>query len=339
MCSELTGDWYGEVLAEFGDYLRANRGFSGHSLRAYLGDLRDLLGFLQKTKPLTPTEVMAALSDPMKIRGWLGQMSRQGASRATLARRIASFRTFSAWALKHGFMSRDAGAKLHTPKPDNSLPTILSETEAVKLLDVARERAFKQDTKETQNKNVAQGSQPQSGTREYRPNPVGLRDWALLEMLYATGVRVSELTGLKLRDINSSEGCIRVLGKGNKERIVPYGIPARVALEEYLEWGRCALVPREQPTTDWVFLGVKGGQLDTRMVRGMLHRMTAVAGVPDLGPHGLRHTAATHLLNGGADLRSVQEILGHASLGTTQRYTHLSTERLRQVYLQAHPYA
>ncbi len=160
-----------------------------------------------------------------------------------------------------------------------------------------------------------------------------------MELLYATGIRVSELTGLELANINKSQRTIRVTGKGDKQRVVPYGIPAALALEEYLEKGRPALVNPEKPALNRVFLGAKGGVLDTRIVRGMLHRLTAQAGVPDLGPHGLRHTAATHLLDGGADLRSVQEILGHASLATTQRYTHLSMDKLRAVYLQAHPRA
>lgn len=334
-----------QILADFEEYLRANRGFSPHSLRAYRGDLQELLAFLQPEGSLAPAGLSAALSDPARIRAWLGTMYRQGTSRATLARRIASFRTFSTWALKHGFMSRDSGSRLHAPKPDNALPTILSEAQVVRLLDTARVQAYTPrlgvlDAKSA--RKDSESGQDRSAAGEANPdisNPVGLRDWALLELLYATGVRVSELTGLRLRDINRGEATIRVYGKGDKERIVPYGIPAGLALEEYLEQGRPALIAPDKTAGDWVFLGVKGGRLDTRLVRGMLHRMTAVAGVPDVGPHGLRHTAATHLLNGGADLRSVQEILGHASLGTTQRYTHLSTEGLRRVYLQSHPHA
>lgn len=333
MNEETTAAWVEEIISDFGEYLKANRGFSPHSLRAYLGDLRELLDFLDPQSLESPQTVSESLSDPRTIRSWLGQLSRQGASRATLARRIASFRTFSAWAQKHGVLTRDSGAKLRSPKPDNALPTVLSEADAAKLLDAARKQAHGESTADD-----AENPAGKAGTPS-KSRAVALRDWALLEMLYATGVRVSELTGLKLGDVNRSEATIRVLGKGNKERIAPYGIPAGLALEEYLEQGRPELISAEKPQPDWVFLGVKGGRLDSRLVRGMVHRMTAIAGVPDLGPHGLRHTAATHLLNGGADLRSVQEILGHASLATTQRYTHLSVDRLRQVYLQAHPRA
>lgn len=353
--------WKSQVLAEFAEYLRANRGFSPHSLRAYLGDLRELLEFLcppvasvsaaglavsernseSPGRGFTDAELSSALSDPTRIRAWLGGMSRRGASRATLARRVASFRTFSAWALKHGFMSCDSGLRLHAPKPDNSLPTVLSEAQVARLLNTARLQAYSPGVHAKTSKSSEESPElaPGDSAVPHPANPVGLRDWALLELLYATGVRVSELTGLRLRDINRSEATIRVCGKGGKERVTPYGIPAGIALDEYLEQGRPALVSLDKDTGEWVFLGVKGGRLDTRLVRGMLHRMTALAGVPDLGPHGLRHTAATHLLNGGADLRSVQEILGHASLGTTQRYTHLSMAHLRQVYLQAHPHA
>lgn len=334
---------------EYADYLAKNRGFSPHSVRAYVGDLREYLEFVTKNVKVgeaiqagpaeresaekgsrgagLPTEsslrltrdFSAALGNPATVRSWLARMSSAGASRATIARRVASFRTFSTWARGRGYLEQDAGAKLHSPRPDSALPKVLDEDEAWRLLDTSRRLAFDQE----------------SGL----PRPVGLRDWALLEMLYATGVRVSELTGLRLADINWGERTVVVTGKGDKQRVVPYGLPASLALEEYLEKGRPALVKDEKSSQEWVFLGVKGARLDTRVVRGMLHRMTAVAKVPDLGPHGLRHTAATHLLNGGADLRSVQEMLGHASLATTQRYTHLSMERLREVYAQAHPRA
>lgn len=265
------------------------------------------------------SRLRADLANPARIRAWLGSMSRAGMSRATLARRVASFRTFASWAQVRGIVRGDAGENLRATRPDNALPTVLSAADAAHLLETARAAAYRED----------------SAT----PDSVKLRDWAALELLYATGIRVSELTGLELANINKSQRTIRVTGKGDKQRVVPYGIPAGLALEEYLEKGRPALVNPEKPALNRVFLGAKGGALDTRIVRGMLHRLTAQAGVPDLGPHGLRHTAATHLLDGGADLRSVQEILGHASLATTQRYTHLSMDKLRAVYLQAHPRA
>ncbi|MDD9206178.1 tyrosine-type recombinase/integrase, partial [Georgenia sp. 10Sc9-8] len=168
-------------------------------------------------------------------------------------------------------------------------------------------------------------------------DPVRLRDWAALELLYATGVRVSELVGIDLGDLDLGERTVRVLGKGAKERVVPFGAPAARAVEAWSAHGRPALVgPR---TGAALLLGARGGRLDPRTLRGVLHRLTAVAGVRDLAPHGLRHSAATHLLAGGSDLRTVQEVLGHASLGTTQRYTHITPERLRAAYSQAHPRA
>lgn len=308
-----------EILSEYIQYLAINRGLSAHSQSAYATDLRELLEFLAADQEgYSSAQLRADLADPTKVRSWLGQMSRRGYSRATLSRRIASFRTFSSWALSNGVLDNDAGARLKAPRPDNALPTVLSETEAAQLLDTAR-RLSRDETGATR--------------------AVGLRDWAVLEMLYATGIRVSELTGLTIPDIDTADATVRVTGKGDKQRVVPYGIPAALALEEYLEKGRPELISDTHPRPAWVFLGARGGRLDTRLVRGMLHRMTAVAQVPDIGPHGLRHTAATHLLNGGADLRSVQELLGHASLATTQRYTHLSMEKLRGIYLQSHPSA
>ena len=291
-------------------------------MRAYLTDVRELMTFLVDSDSEDDPRVSrlrADLANPARIRAWLGSMSRAGMSRATLARRVASFRTFASWAQVRGIVRGDAGENLRATRPDNALPTVLSAADAAHLLETARAAAYRED----------------SAT----PDSVKLRDWAALELLYATGIRVSELTGLELANINKSQRTIRVTGKGDKQRVVPYGIPAGLALEEYLEKGRPALVNPEKPALNRVFLGAKGGALDTRIVRGMLHRLTAQAGVPDLGPHGLRHTAATHLLDGGADLRSVQEILGHASLATTQRYTHLSMDKLRAVYLQAHPRA
>ena len=308
-----------EILSEYVQYLAINRGLSAHSQSAYATDLRELLEFLAAGQEgYSSAQLRADLANPTKVRSWLGQMSRRGYSRATLARRIASFRTFSTWALSNGVLDNDAGARLKAPRPDNALPTVLSEAEAAQLLDTARQVAH-----------------DETGVTR----AVGLRDWAVLEMLYATGIRVSELTGLTIPDIDTADATVRVTGKGDKQRVVPYGIPAALALEEYLEKGRPELISDTHPRPAWVFLGARGGRLDTRLVRGMLHRMTAVAQVPDIGPHGLRHTAATHLLNGGADLRSVQELLGHASLATTQRYTHLSMEKLRGIYLQSHPSA
>lgn len=315
-------DFAQEMTADFGQWLSVNRGLSPHTVRAYLTDLRELMSFLVDSDSedgSAVSQLRADLANPARIRAWLGTMSRAGMSRATLARRVASFRTFASWAQVRGIIPGDAGENLRATRPDNALPTVLSAADAAHLLETARDAAYREGST--------------------APDPVKLRDWAVLELLYATGIRVSELTGLELGNINKSQRTIRVTGKGDKQRVVPYGIPADLAMEEYLEKSRPALVNPEKPALNRVFLGAKGGVLDTRIVRGTLHRLTAQAGVPDLGPHGLRHTAATHLLEGGADLRSVQELLGHASLATTQRYTHLTMDRLRAVYLQAHPRA
>src|SRR5690606_5527957 len=228
------------------------------------------------------------------------------------ARRVAAVRTFSAWAARAGHLPADVGARLRSPRPDRHLPVVLDVPDAGRLLDAARERADEDE-------------------------PIGLRDWAALELLYASGVRVSELGGIDIGDVDLAERTVRVTGKGDKQRVVPFGVPAGRALTAWLDRGRPRLVgPR---TGRALFLGVRGGRLDPRTLRGQVHRLAAQAGVADLAPHGLRHSAATHLLAGGSDLRTVQEVLGHASLSTTQRYTHVTPERLRAAYTQAHPRA
>ena len=191
---------------------------------------------------------------------------------------------------------------------------MLSVDEASALLELAAERADDGD-------------------------PVHVRDWALLELLYASGLRVSEVVGLDPADVDLRERLVRALGKGASERIVPFGVPAARALGSWLASGRPVLARRARVPTPALFLGARGGRLGVRQARDVVHRLTALAGVRDLAPHGLRHSAATHLLAGGSDLRSVQEVLGHASLVTTQRYTHVSPERLRSSYVQAHPRA
>ncbi len=251
--------------------------------------------------------------DLRTLRNWLAQQQTLGRSRTTMARRATAVRVFTAWLLRTGRTGSDPGAALGSPKAHRTLPDALRHDETRLLLDAAAERARDR-------------------------GPVGLRDLAVLELLYATGVRVGELCGLDVDDLDHERRVVRVLGKGRKERSVPFGVPARDALDDWLRGGRPALVrPGSGPA---LFLGARGGRLDQRAVRTLVHaRLREVPGAPDLGPHGLRHTAATHLLEGGADLRSVQELLGHSSLATTQIYTHVSTERLRKAYQQAHPRA
>ncbi|HLY34815.1 MAG TPA: tyrosine-type recombinase/integrase, partial [Jatrophihabitantaceae bacterium] len=249
--------------------------------------------------------------DLSMLRGWLAVQRRNGAARATLARRSASLRTFTAWAHRTGLAPGDPGQHLASPRAHRVLPPVLDATEAAAVVESAPEGD---------------------------PTPVTRRDRLVVELLYASGIRVSELVGLDVDDVDRRRRVLRVLGKGGKERTVPYGLAAERALEDWLAHGRPQLARAGSGAA--LLLGARGGRLDPRMARSVVHaRVRAVAGAPDIGPHGLRHTAATHLLEGGADLRSVQELLGHASLATTQIYTHVSVERLRQTYLRAHPRA
>jgi integrase/recombinase XerC len=251
--------------------------------------------------------------DLRTLRSWLAKQQTLGRSRTTVARRATAARVFTAWLARTGRSATDAGASLGSPKAHASLPPVLRADEAADLIRAAA--ALADD-----------GS------------PVGLRDVAMLELLYATGIRVGELVGLDLDDVDDDRRVVRVLGKGRKERSTPYGQPAARALGRWLALGRPALLTEGAGAA--LFLGARGRRIDQRAVRTLVHqRIAEVPGAPDIGPHGLRHTAATHLLEGGADLRSVQELLGHASLATTQLYTHVTTDRLRRAYQQAHPRA
>jgi integrase/recombinase XerC len=297
-----------EALEAFTEHLRDERGLSAHTVRAYSGDIASLLDHAARRGLTKPDELDLAL-----LRSWLASLQSSGAARTTLARRSASARSFTAWAARSGRTSADGGARLASPKAHRVLPPVLKQQDAADLLDATAEDADGGDA-------VAQ------------------RDRALLELLYATGIRVGELCALDLPMLDLDRGTVRVLGKGNKERTVPFGGPARAALLRWIQHGRAQLVGERSGQA--VFLGVRGGRLDPRAARTIVHRrMRAVPGAPDIGPHGLRHSAATHLLEGGADLRSVQELLGHATLATTQIYTHVSVERLRSTYEQAHPRA
>lgn len=295
-----------QVVAAFATHLEAARGMSAHSVRAYGGDVRHLLRFAAR-RGIAWDDVDLSL-----LRAWLASMVASGLARATIARRGAAVRSFYAWATAQGLVPVDPTVRLVTAHPGAHLPTVLAIEPTAHLLDVARGQAADGD-------------------------PVSVRDWAVLELLYATGVRVGELVGVDLRDVDRQNRLIRVLGKGAKERVVPFGVPAARALDAWLGGARDILAV--QASGGALFVGLRGGRMDQRQVRALVHRAAAAAGVDDVAPHALRHTAATHLLHGGSDLRSVQEILGHASLATTQRYTHVSPERLRRSYQQAHPRA
>ncbi|MFL6106213.1 MAG: tyrosine recombinase XerC [Marmoricola sp.] len=299
---------FAAVLAEYERHLVSERDLTPHTVRAYLGDVSGMLAHATALG-LTSLDDL----DIRTLRSWLANQQTRGKARTTMARRATAVRVFTAWALRTGRASADAGAQLGSPKAHKPLPPALDQAQARALLEAAAVRAD-------------DGS------------PVGLRDVAILEVLYATGIRVGELCGLDVDDVDRGRRVVRVFGKGRKERTVPYGLPAELALARWLESARPALAVHGSGAA--LFLGARGGRVDQRAVRSMVHRrLVDVPGAPDLGPHGLRHTAATHLLEGGADLRTVQELLGHASLATTQIYTHVTTERLRQAYQLAHPRA
>ncbi|HET7531934.1 MAG TPA: tyrosine recombinase XerC [Nocardioidaceae bacterium] len=296
------------VLAAYERHLTSERDLTPHTVRAYMGDVS---GMLEHAALLGHTDL--GTIDVQTLRSWLAKQQTLGKARTTVARRATAVRVFTAWAHRAGHAQADPGALLGSPKARRTLPGALRKDEARDLLEAA-------------------------ATRADDGSPVGLRDVAILELLYATGIRVGELCGLDVDEVDHERRVVRVLGKGRKERTVPFGRPAEKAIARWLASGRPALaVDRSGPA---LFLGARGGRIDQRAVRAMVHaRIADVPGAPDLGPHGLRHTAATHLLEGGADLRTVQELLGHASLATTQIYTHVTTDRLRQAYRQAHPRA
>lgn len=286
-----------EAVEDFAEYQLQVLGRSPATVRGYRADLRDLAATVPTFAEFTLTN----------LRAWLGAAHAAGKSRATLARRTASARAFSTWAQRAGHLDADVAARLVTPKVGRHLPAVLQPAEAEKLVGNA----------------VAPDSDQFA------------RDTAILELLYATGMRVSELTGLDLADIDLDRRTARVTGKGNKQRVVPFGRAAADALHAWLTV-RSTFASDDTPA---LFVGVRGGRLDPRQVRRIVERADTVTSGAGLTPHGLRHSAATHLLEGGADLRVVQELLGHSSMQTTQIYTHVSAERLRAVFRQAHPRA
>jgi integrase/recombinase XerC len=305
-----------ETLDAYTRYLAAERGLAAATVTAYTADVAALLDHLGRLAGGSSPDTLDGLTLAV-LRSWLAKQRTTGSKRASMGRRAAAAKSFSAWAHRTGRLAADVGARLTSPRPDKTLPSVLRVDQAAAML-VPRGLA-------------------QTAPAE-QPDPVELRDQAVLELLYASGIRVSELTGLDIADVDRHRRVVRVFGKGSKERVVPFGLPADAAIGAWLERGRAAL--RTDESGRALFLGTRGRRMDPRAVRTLVHRRTAaVDGSPELAPHGLRHTAATHLLEGGADLRTVQELLGHASLATTQIYTHVSTERLAAVYRQAHPRA
>ena len=301
------------ALAEFSRHLSAERALSRHTVRAYEGDIQSLLAYARHEGITDPGELNLTT-----LRGWLARQHESGAARATLARRGAAARAFTGYAARRGWLAADPGPLLGVPKARRVLPQVLRRDEMDRALADCEDRALRE-----------------SAAGERTAAALAVRDVAVLELLYATAIRVSELCELDAGGVDQARRTVRVLGKGRKERVVPVGLPAMRALARWEEEGRPVFANERSGTA--VFLGVRGGRLDPRSARRIVH--AALQAVRSAGPHAIRHTAATHLLEGGADLRSVQEILGHASPATTQIYTHVSAERLRATYRQAHPRA
>ena len=310
-----------EVIAAYASYLERELGRSAHTVRAYVADVRALHAFLLRaagsdTEAGSDGQITAPVllgATLTQLRSWLGSMARTGTSRTTLARRAASIRTFYDWAHRSGRIAGDPAVRLVSAKRAAHLPVVLTTGQANATMDAAARACDAGD-------------------------PIALRDRAILELLYASGIRVGELAGLDVDDVDLYARVATVFGKGARERTVPFGAPAAEALAAWLDQGRAALARADSGPA--LFLGRRGGRIDQRQVRSAVHAATSrVPGGPDLAPHGLRHTAATHLLDGGADLRTVQELLGHRSLATTQLYTHVSIERLKESYARAHPRA
>ena len=287
------------AVEDFAEYAELVLGRSPNTVKGYVADLKGFKGYADTFDAFTLDA----------LRRWLADAMSAGKSRATLARRTAAARAFSTWAYRQGYISTDAAARLKAPKVNRPLPTVVKGERAGELVEA--------------------GTADDAHPAEY------LRDRAMLELLYATGIRVGELTGLNLGDVDLARGLAHVTGKGNKQRVVPFGDEAAAAVSEWLEFGREELAG----DTPAMFVGSRGGRIDQRQVRRIVERAGQRAGVENVSPHTLRHTTATHMLEGGADLRVVQEMLGHTSLQTTQIYTHVSAQRLKRVYDQAHPRA
>jgi integrase/recombinase XerC len=295
------------LVTQYEEHLALVRNLSDNSIRGYVTDLESFLKHMEKLGIVEFNQL-----EIEHIRSWLANLQSTGLARSTLTRRIVSIRAFTNWAAANGWLTSDLGANLAIPKPHRVLPEVLNVDEAATVIKSLEVKVAEE------------------------PTPLNYRDLAILEVLYGSGIRVSELCGLDLGDIDNSRNTLNVIGKANKQRVVPLGIPAMTALSNYLKNGRGEFV--NQSSQSAVFLGSRGKRIDQRTVRQIVYEAMKAVGA-SMGPHGLRHSAATHLLEGGADLRTVQEILGHASLATTQIYTHVSPERLQSAYKQAHPRA
>ncbi|WFF09974.1 tyrosine recombinase XerC [Micromonospora sp. WMMD1076] len=332
-----------EAVDDFADHLSRVRNRSAHTVRAYVTDLVSLLDHAVRMGCAELAELDLAV-----VRSWLAKQRTMGAARTTMARRAAAARTFSAWAHRTGLLADDVAAPLASPRARRELPTVLRADQAAALVEApSRQRPSPPGADRStghpdhaglggDHGTVAEPASAESAG-DGPPDAVLLRDRLLLELLYGTGVRISEACGLNVTDVDQGRRVVRVLGKGGRERSVPYGVPAQRALDAWLRDGRPALLAPGSGRA--LLLGARGGRLNPTTARRIVSGWAGAAGIPRVTPHGLRHSAATHLLEGGADLRAVQELLGHSSLASTQIYTHVSVERLRAAYRQAHPRA
>lgn len=303
-----------QLISQFLEHLRYERNVSEHTLRNYASDLNQLLDYLAPPHPQTGTRTVPDISqiDHITIREWLSRLHAQQKTKSSIARKLAALRTFFQFLVREGEIELNPAKLVSTPRLEKKLPKHLSIEEAIKFIETP--------DKETD---------------------IGKRDGAMLELLYATGVRVSELTKIDFKDVDFKSRLIRVSGKRRKERIVPFGEPALEALRSYLNVREHFLNNAPVSERDEaLFLNYQGTRISPRSVGRMVEKYIRIcAGMHDISPHALRHSFATHLLDSGADLRDIQELLGHARLSSTQIYTHVSMEKLVEVYDKAHPKA
>ncbi len=304
-------------LSEFLRFIRLNRGASAHTARAYASDLSQFLDHAAALTGIARAELDASHLDRLALRSFVADLHKRGLTRASAARKLAATRTFLRYLRREGLVDDDPGGLVPTPKRDVRMPVHLSEEEMDRLVSAPS-----------------------------KADPLGRRDRAILELFYASGLRLSELAGLDIDDVNVSAQMVRALGKGGKERLVPFNKSTATAIREYLrdraELMRAGSAARVRPRerSEPLFVNYQGSRLTARSVDRLVRRYAIASGVrPGVSPHALRHSFATHLLQRGADLRAIQELLGHARLSTTQRYTHVNAAQLLEVYTKAHPRA
>jgi len=295
------------LLEDYSKELSGSKGFSPNTVKAYVSDVADLLGFMATKQQQEVADIELEL-----IRDWLWRISEKGLTKTTLARKSAAVRAFTAWLHKNNQIETDPGLKLRSPKASRTLPKVVSREAMKEIFDKLIPLATED-------------------------NPAVIQDLLIVELLYGSGIRVSELVGLELEDIDYGRKILRVTGKGNKQRMVPYSDPASDALSLWISKGRPQFA--NEVSGNALLINSRGKKVGVRQVYALVAKLLADSPVGQAGPHALRHSAATHLLDGGADLRAVQELLGHSSLATTQIYTHVSVDRLKQGYLKAHPRA